>query len=56
MEVWDMTIVERRKGLEQEFFLVDEAGVLSERADEFLQRCQEVAEAEGRSPSYFAPE
>lgn len=51
-----MSVADRRIGLEQEFFLVDEAGVLSNRADEFLQRCQEVAEAEGRSPDYFAPE
>ena len=51
-----MTVADRRIGLEQEFFLVDEAGVVSNRADEFLQRCQEVAEAEGRSPDYFAPE
>lgn len=51
-----MTVADRRIGLEQEFFLVDEAGVLSNRADEFLQRCQEVAEVEGRSPDYFAPE
>lgn len=51
-----MAVVERRIGLEQEFFLVDENGVLSNRSDEFLQRCQELAEAEGRSPDYFAPE
>ncbi len=51
-----MTVANRRIGLEQEFFLVDEAGVISNRADEFLQRCQEVAEAAGRSPAYFAPE
>lgn len=51
-----MTVADRRKGLEQEFFLVDEAGVLSNRADEFLQRCQDIAEAAGRSPDYFAAE
>jgi len=51
-----MSVEGRRIGLEQEFFLVDEEGVLSNRADEFLQRCQEMAEAEGRSPNYFAPE
>lgn len=51
-----MSVEDCRKGLEQEFFLVDEAGVVSNRADEFLQRCQEVAEAEGRSPEHFAPE
>lgn len=51
-----MAVADRRIGLEQEFFLVDEAGVISNRSDEFLQRCQEMAEAEGRSPDYFAPE
>lgn len=51
-----MSVANRRIGLEQEFFLVDEAGVISNRADEFLQRCQEVAEAAGRSPAYLAPE
>lgn len=51
-----MSLADRRKGLEQEFFLVDEAGVISNRADEFLQRCQEVAKAEGRNPEYFSPE
>ena len=51
-----MSVAKRRIGLEQEFFLVDEEGVISHRADELLQRCQEVAEAEGGSPDYFAPE
>ncbi len=51
-----MTVEDRRIGLEQEFFLVDEEGVLSNRADEFLQRCQQVAEVQGRTPKYFAPE
>jgi carboxylate-amine ligase len=51
-----MNVAARRIGLEQEFFLVDEAGMLSDRADEFLQRTQAVAEAEGRNPKYFAPE
>jgi len=51
-----MTVADRRMGLEQEFFLMDEAGVLPIEPDEFLQRCQEVAEVEGRSPDYFAPE
>lgn len=49
-------IAPRRIGLEQEFFLVDEAGVLSNRADEFLQGCQKAAAAVGRSPDYFAAE
>ena len=30
---------DRRIGMEQEFFLVDEAGAPSNRADEFLARC-----------------
>jgi carboxylate-amine ligase len=51
-----MDIAERRIGLEQEFFLVDEEGVLSERADEYLQHCHEVAKAAGCSPEYFVPE
>lgn len=51
-----MTVANRRIGLEQEFFLVDETGAISNQADEFLQRCQEVAPTKGRSPDYFAPE
>ncbi len=51
-----MDIVERRIGLEQEFFLVDEEGFPSDQADEFLQRCREEAEAVGCSPEYFVPE
>lgn len=51
-----MSGTHRRKGLEQEFFLVDEAGLLSHRADEFLQRCRKVAQAEGHSPECFSPE
>ena len=44
-----MTTLENRcVGLEQEFFLVDEYGALSNLADEFLARCREVAEAVGR--------
>ncbi len=50
-----MTVADRRIGLEQEFFLVDETGVLSNRADEFLQRCRGLAEG-GLSPNCFAPE
>lgn len=34
---------ERRVGLEQEFFLVDEAGRISDRADEFLALCEEAS-------------
>ena len=51
-----MTVANRRIGLEQEFFLVDETGAISNRSDELLQRCQEVATEKGRSPNYFAPE
>ncbi len=51
-----MTLADRRIGLEQEFFLVDRTGAIANRADEFLQRCQEVAETKGRNPNYFAPE
>ncbi len=42
--------------MEQEFFLVDEEGVLSNRADEFLDECREAASAAGRDPEGFAPE
>ena len=51
-----MSDADRRIGLEQEFFLVDEEGVASDRADEFLQRCRETAETAGCGPQYFAPE
>ncbi len=47
---------DRRVGLEQELFLVDEAGNLSGRADEFLGRCRELAASEGVDPESFAPE
>jgi hypothetical protein len=50
------TLEDRRVGLEQEFFLVDEDGVLSNRADEFLARCREVAVAAGRDPESYASE
>lgn len=42
----------RRVGLEQEFFLVEESGLPSQRADEFLDRCR----AEAGGPAGFAPE
>jgi len=51
-----MNAPDRRIGLEQEFFLVDESGRLSVRADEFLQRCQAAAPAAGCSPKSFSPE
>lgn len=40
---------DRRMGLEQEFFLVDGEGVLSNRADEFLACYREAARGEARS-------
>ena len=48
--------LDRRIGLEQEFFLVEESGAPSIRADEFLRLCWEEAECEDRAPSCFAPE
>lgn len=51
-----MNFRERRVGLEQEFFLVDEAGALSDRADDLLALCREHAEDSGRNPSNFLPE
>jgi gamma-glutamyl:cysteine ligase YbdK (ATP-grasp superfamily) len=47
---------QRRIGIEQEFFLVDEEGVPSDRADEFLVRCRETAGEEGLSPEGFVGE
>ncbi|PHM07302.1 glutamate-cysteine ligase family protein [Nostoc sp. 'Peltigera malacea cyanobiont' DB3992] len=51
-----MAIVKRRIGLEQEFFLVDEVGSLSDRADEFLKSCHFKAQAQGLNPNYFVAE
>jgi carboxylate-amine ligase len=48
--------MERRIGLEQEFFLVDGEGKPSDRADEFLARCRETAETEGLAPEVFVGE
>jgi gamma-glutamyl:cysteine ligase YbdK (ATP-grasp superfamily) len=48
--------MERRIGLEQEFFLVDEAGVLSDRADTFLARCRETAGMKGLAVERFVEE
>jgi gamma-glutamyl:cysteine ligase YbdK (ATP-grasp superfamily) len=45
-------LLDRRAGLEQEFFLVENSGHPSERADEFLERCRE----ESVGPVCFAPE
>jgi gamma-glutamyl:cysteine ligase YbdK (ATP-grasp superfamily) len=47
---------ERRIGLEQEFFLVDGAGDPSDRADEFLSRCREMAAEEDLEPEGFVGE
>ncbi|MEH2384810.1 MAG: glutamate-cysteine ligase family protein [Nostoc sp.] len=51
-----MNVVKRRIGLEQEFFLVDEAGSLSDRADDFLNGCHIMAQTQGLDPKYFVPE
>ncbi|MEH2298659.1 MAG: glutamate-cysteine ligase family protein [Nostoc sp.] len=51
-----MNVLKRRIGLEQEFFLVDETGYLSERADEFLEGCHLMAQTQGLNPKYFVPE
>jgi gamma-glutamyl:cysteine ligase YbdK (ATP-grasp superfamily) len=48
------TVSDRRVGLEQEFFLVEESGLPSQRSDEFLERCKEQSEPDG--PMCFAPE
>lgn len=45
-----------RLGLEQEFFIVDPEGFLSHRADEFLTRCDRLAQGRGRDADCFAPE
>lgn len=52
----NMDLVNRRLGLEQEFFLVDEEGILSNQADIFLTRCQEIARSRDRPGKCFAPE
>ncbi|MEC4986586.1 MAG: glutamate-cysteine ligase family protein [Oscillatoria sp. PMC 1068.18] len=51
-----MNLVNRRLGLEQEFFLVNEEGILCDRADIFLARCQEIASSRGRPGKCFAAE
>jgi carboxylate-amine ligase len=43
-------------GMEQEFFLVDGEGVISNKADAFLERCWALAEDQGLDPKHFAPE
>jgi gamma-glutamyl:cysteine ligase YbdK (ATP-grasp superfamily) len=51
-----MGMRDRRLGLEQEFFLVDREGALSNRADEVLQQCWEIAPRQELSPNCFSPE
>jgi gamma-glutamyl:cysteine ligase YbdK (ATP-grasp superfamily) len=48
--------MERRIGLEQEFFLVDGTGRTSDRADGFLALCRETAGREGLDPAFFVGE
>jgi len=49
--------LDRSIGLEQGFFLVEESGEPSARADEFLERCRERSEREGGDgASCLAPE
>ena len=49
-------MLDRRAGLEQEFFLVENSGRPSERADEFLERCRAATREESGGPACFAPE
>jgi gamma-glutamyl:cysteine ligase YbdK (ATP-grasp superfamily) len=49
-------LLDRRAGLEQEFFLVENSGHPSERADEFLERCRKATGEESGGPACFAPE
>jgi gamma-glutamyl:cysteine ligase YbdK (ATP-grasp superfamily) len=49
-------LLDRRVGLEQEFFLVEDSGRPSKRADEFLKVCQALTEEESGSAACFAPE
>ena len=48
-------MLDRSIGLEQEFFLVEEAGEPSTRADEFLENCKKNAGSEDGA-AYLAPE
>lgn len=43
-------------GLEQEFFIVNSEGFISNRADEFLENCWEIADKSDRPANCFAPE
>lgn len=47
---------DRRLGLEQEFFLVNQEGDLSNSADQFLEAAQEEAPSQGLRPESFKPE
>jgi len=49
-------VLDRRAGLEQEFFLVEDSGRPSKRADEFLEACQATTEEEPGFAACFAPE
>jgi gamma-glutamyl:cysteine ligase YbdK (ATP-grasp superfamily) len=50
-------LLDRSIGLEQEFFLVEDSGEPSVRADEFLERCRERSEREGEGgAACLAPE
>jgi len=51
-----MNVNNRRLGIEQEFFLVDQTGALSQQADAFLQACREQAAAQGIPPQCYVPE
>jgi gamma-glutamyl:cysteine ligase YbdK (ATP-grasp superfamily) len=50
------SLLDRRIGLEQEFFLVEDSGRPSVRADGFLKRCRAATEEESGSAACFAPE
>ena len=47
--MWSLGLPVRRVGLEQEFFLVDRKGALSDLADPFLRRCQDARGRRARS-------
>ncbi len=50
-------LLDRSIGMEQEFFLVEESGEPSARADEFLERCRKRSEREGHGgAACLAPE
>jgi gamma-glutamyl:cysteine ligase YbdK (ATP-grasp superfamily) len=51
-----MNTLRRRIGLEQEFFLVDETGEISNLADEFLENCHINAPSQNLNPNYFVQE